>query len=181
MLEQHRSNSAVVVGSSTHNERIEQLWRDVRRCVIGLFADLFVLMEQNCHLSCENEVDLFCLHSVFLPRINDALNNFIESWNNHPISSEHNMSPNQLFIKGALTQRITPSLPTNVSTYSEVLPVPAMSEHLSLPRCTFSPCDDLIKIIEAFDMLEKDEDFGYTLLLRVCDVVGKHIVNCSVC
>ena len=41
MLEQHRSESAVLVGSSTHNERIERLWRDVYRCVGILFADLF--------------------------------------------------------------------------------------------------------------------------------------------
>lgn len=29
MIEQHNRNEAVVTGSSTHNERIEQLWRDV--------------------------------------------------------------------------------------------------------------------------------------------------------
>lgn len=29
MIEQHRSESAVITGSSTHNEQIERLWRDV--------------------------------------------------------------------------------------------------------------------------------------------------------
>ena len=33
MIDQHRSDRAVVVGSSTHNEQIEHLWRDVQRCV----------------------------------------------------------------------------------------------------------------------------------------------------
>ena len=33
MIEQHRSDRAVIVGSSTHNERIERLWRDVFHCV----------------------------------------------------------------------------------------------------------------------------------------------------
>ena len=37
MLEQRGSISAVVMGSSTHNERIERLWRDVHRCVTSLF------------------------------------------------------------------------------------------------------------------------------------------------
>ena len=31
MIEQHRSDRAVIVGSSTHNEKIERLWRDVFR------------------------------------------------------------------------------------------------------------------------------------------------------
>ena len=35
IVEQHTSNSAVITGSSTHNERIERLWRDVMRCVSG--------------------------------------------------------------------------------------------------------------------------------------------------
>ena len=33
MVEQHGSSSSVITGSSTHNERIERLWRDVFRCV----------------------------------------------------------------------------------------------------------------------------------------------------
>ena len=30
MIDQHRSDRAVVVGSSSHNEQIEHLWRDVQ-------------------------------------------------------------------------------------------------------------------------------------------------------
>ena len=35
MIESHASELAVITGSSTHNERIERLWRDVYRCVSG--------------------------------------------------------------------------------------------------------------------------------------------------
>ena len=63
MLEQHNSQSALLVGSSTHNERMERLWSDVRRCVAVLFADLFRGMEAEGIPSCLNKVDLFCLHS----------------------------------------------------------------------------------------------------------------------
>ncbi len=41
MIEQQGSSDAVIVGSCTHNERIERLSRDVQRCVAVLFADLF--------------------------------------------------------------------------------------------------------------------------------------------
>ena len=34
LVEQHASDSAVITGSSTHNERIERLWRDVTRSVL---------------------------------------------------------------------------------------------------------------------------------------------------
>jgi hypothetical protein len=43
MVEQHRSNAAVITGSLTHNERVERLWR-VRfrfRCVGVLFYNTF--------------------------------------------------------------------------------------------------------------------------------------------
>lgn len=38
MIDQHGTESAVVVGSSTHNERIERLWRDVQRCTCVCFV-----------------------------------------------------------------------------------------------------------------------------------------------
>ena len=31
MIERHTDDSAVITGASTHNERIERLWRDVTR------------------------------------------------------------------------------------------------------------------------------------------------------
>ena len=41
MIDQHGSETAVVIGSSTHNECIERLWRDIQRCVTILFGNLF--------------------------------------------------------------------------------------------------------------------------------------------
>ena len=41
MLDSHNGDPlCVLTGSSTHNERIERLWRDVHRCVVH-FADIF--------------------------------------------------------------------------------------------------------------------------------------------
>ena len=36
MAESHSTDSAVITGSSVHNERIERLWRDVFRCVASV-------------------------------------------------------------------------------------------------------------------------------------------------
>ena len=52
MVEHHSSESAVITGSSTHNERIERLWRDVFRCVCSIFYSMFRETEA------EGELDL---------------------------------------------------------------------------------------------------------------------------
>ena len=50
-----------------------------------------------------DEVELWCLHRVYIPRINHSLEELRQQMNNHPVQTEHNMSPNQLFISGILT------------------------------------------------------------------------------
>ena len=46
MIEEHVSDRAVIVGSSTHNERVERLWRDVFRCVAIIFYSTFKQLEE---------------------------------------------------------------------------------------------------------------------------------------
>ena len=79
MIEQHNSESVVITGSSTHNERVERLWRDVFRCVIFHFYDTFRTLEDEGKLDPLNEVDIFCLHYIYLSRINHALTEFEQS------------------------------------------------------------------------------------------------------
>ena len=49
-----------------------------------------------------NEYHLWALHYVFLPRINKALLEFVNSWNNHPICTAGHKSLQQLFTAGSL-------------------------------------------------------------------------------
>lgn len=44
-IAQHGDNKVVITGSSTHNEHIERLWRDVFRCVGQTFYDIFYALE----------------------------------------------------------------------------------------------------------------------------------------
>ena len=94
-----------ITGRSTHNQRIERLWRDVfTQCMI-LFYQLFYYMEDMKIVSIDDEIQLFCLHYVYLPRINDALHQFMHAWNSHPLSSEANLTPMQLWITGLAKDR----------------------------------------------------------------------------
>lgn len=66
-----------------------------------LFYHLFYLMEDELLLNVDNEVHLFCIHYVFLPRI---LLMFADAWNNHGLSSMGYLTPIQLWISGLSRQ-----------------------------------------------------------------------------
>ena len=84
----HGHQQCVVVGSSTHNEQIERLRRDVHCSVLVTFRNRFCELAEEGHLDVLNEVDMFCLHTVHLSRINKSLSEFTVSWNNHAILTE---------------------------------------------------------------------------------------------
>lgn len=50
----------------------------------------------------ENDVDHFCLHYIFIPRINNSLHRFQSAWNNNPLSTEGNRSPMQLYLSNSV-------------------------------------------------------------------------------
>ena len=72
-----------IVGRSVHNQRIERLWRDVFSGCIYVFYQLFYALEENSLLDPTNKKDLFVLHYIFLPRIQEQLNVFRESYSHH--------------------------------------------------------------------------------------------------
>ena len=80
-----------ITSRSVYNSRIEQLWRDVFGSCVVLYYDLFHFLE---------EVGFFCLHYVYLPKINSSLSQFMQAWNRHPLQSENNLSPEQLGTRG---------------------------------------------------------------------------------
>lgn len=47
-----------------------------------------------------SDADLFALHYVFIPRINNHLHQFKAAWNHHPLRTEHGLSPLQLWQRG---------------------------------------------------------------------------------
>ena len=92
--------SFVVIGRSTHNQRIERLWRDVYGDCLSLFYQIFQYLEMHNMLDVDDEIHIWCLHMVYLPIINQYLKIWKASWVHHPLCTESNKSPMQLWIGG---------------------------------------------------------------------------------
>ena len=89
-----------LTGLSVHNQHIERLWLVVQVCVLLKFTNLFRFYENIGVLDLVNEKHLFALHYVYLPLINRTLEQFMETWNSHPMQTCGNMSPLQIWTEG---------------------------------------------------------------------------------
>lgn len=184
MLRHHgEQRKSVLVGSSVHNQRIERLWRDMHRCVTSMFYRLFNYLEENELLDTINNVNIFALHYVYIPRINQALKQFVAAWNHHGVRTERGQTPNQLFTSGSLQLRNAGL--TALDFFDQVsdtygidndLGVSIASdgddEGVAVPPIELGLSDEHIAVLTAaVDPLSASQEFGVDLYLQAVQMI----------
>ncbi len=172
--------SSIIAGSSTHNERVERMWRDMSRCVSSQFWSTFYSIESEGILDPLNDTDIFCLHYVFLPRINRALQEFQEAWNRHSMSTEGNMTPYQMFFEGL---SVLQSCQQSNQLQSNDVHLVDAPDRVEVPGNLLLPCDHLSTLLHtSIQPLCTCTDFGKSLYSQAIQVVGTHLQSgCSTC
>ncbi|XP_046871238.1 uncharacterized protein LOC124463537 [Hypomesus transpacificus] len=92
-------------GRSTHNQRIEKLWRGLT----NVYYHLFNFLESEGIVDIDNEMHVWALHYVYLPRINRDMADFCQQWNHHGLRTERHQSPLQIFVRTCLAQQRLPT------------------------------------------------------------------------
>ena len=165
--------SSYITGSSVHNCRIERLWRDIRSNVLETFRTTFHTLEDSGVLDPDNETDIFCLHYVYIPRINQSLAAFQHAWNSHPLSTECNWSPAQSFTAYSLaTTLFNDELSVDPQLYGinfeeNVEELDESYEAVSIP-ITHSPLSSLeMQFLQSqVDPLQSSASYGTDLYLK---------------
>ena len=159
---------SIITGKSCHNQRIERLWRDMFAGCINIFYCVFVYLEEHGFLDISNSLHLVVLRFIFTPRINRHLEMFVAGWDDHPISTASNKTPNQLWLEGLLNRNILEdeTIENYGIDWQSGQYLEEVQELTDVPRVQFTGMNDVLYYLETnVDPLQDCNDYGAELYI----------------
>lgn len=164
-------SKSVLTGSSVHNQRIERLWRDVFTAVTGNYYKLFYALEGEGVLDHTNELDLFALHFVYLPRIRQALLVFKNGWNCHKLRTT-GKSPQQMYASSMIRQMVSADDIDEQYGVDEDGPVAVEIDMVEVPPVEVQLEDDILHQLSRIDPCQPSDSLGVDIYRHVCGILG---------
>jgi hypothetical protein len=173
MYDHHGSDTQpVLTGRSVHNQRVERNNRDLNICITTPFKDIFTELEHDGHLNVDNETDIFCLHYVYIPRINNALVSHQNAHNSHKISTEASATPSQLFYANNHLRQLFVNAHISTTRQMSLVQSPDLSV-VTIPATICPIPDQKFRELQAtIDPLKHSVMQGKDIFLEVVEFVG---------
>jgi len=67
---------------------------------LSLFYQIFHYLERRGLLDTDDDTHMWCLHDIYLAMLNKHLQTWRDAWVHHPLRTEGNKTPMQLWIGG---------------------------------------------------------------------------------
>ncbi|KAK0136707.1 hypothetical protein N1851_027114 [Merluccius polli] len=155
-------------------KKIERLWRDVWMGATNVFYHLFHMLEEEGLFDLSNITHFLCLHYVFLPRLQASLDLFQGGWDNHPLRTEQNLTPNQLWEIGQMQHWIQNPEDMNIPEidWEESGEVPETDLGVNVPQLE-SPLtpEQLETLKRLIDPLQPSESNGVDIYLTTVQYI----------
>lgn len=156
---------------------------------MSVFSSIFLFLEGHLLLDTGNDIDMYALHYIFLPRIQRLLDRFSQRFNYHSISTEQNRTPRQLWASGCLRSYrspevgvrdvFDPEMPSNLDTYGEDPDAPPPDPDNEVSGVHVAPVDltldNSVTVVlqQNFDPLNDDDNFGINIYLQVREFINR--------